>query len=74
MEFEFKLIEALDVYEVTAFGFQAQLRKVINESGTHYTVLFPYPVIAVNKGELRKYIMFLEYLEFFVQELNDLEN
>lgn len=63
-------VEATDVIEVSAWGFVAQIRRVETPKGITFSVLFPFPVIAVKEAELRKYIMFCEYLEYYLINLN----
>lgn len=51
------------------FGFVAQL---INCGTTkpNWTVNFPNPLMACNHKSLKEYQMFIDYVEFFVAELN----
>lgn len=75
VSFELKLIPETNVREVSGFGFSAEIREGsrVNKAGQSelvYSVLFPNQVIALSQTELRKYIMFLELVEFYLQELN----
>ena len=64
------MIHELKQVVVDWSGFQAKLIPVIQNGKEEWTVNFPSRVIALDDVELRKYIMFLEFVEFYVQELN----
>lgn len=62
---EFKMSSV--VIDLEFLGFKATLYKTIDFG---WTVNFPHPLEDCTQEELRKFIMFCEYVEFFVQELN----
>ena len=76
-EISIKYNDALDLYEVTAFGYYAEIRKGIRVDPNNNRRYLVYSLlmdkctpIAMSQTELEKYIMFLEYCEFFLSELN----
>ena len=92
-EISIKYNDALDLYEVTAFGYCAEIRKAMRVNphtkltSTVYTLLMekcPMPFsnpIALSQGGLEDYtnkvksqteayVLFLEYCQFFLNELN----
>jgi len=56
--------------EVSVFGFSAFLGSGNSTGKTVWYVNFVNPVLALDLRSLREYIMFLEYVEYYVQELN----
>ena len=58
-----------NLLKIEIFGFVAQL---INCGTTkpNWTVNFPQPMVACNHASLKQYQMFIDYVEFFVAELN----
>lgn len=92
-EINIKYNDALDLYEVRAFGYSAEIRKAMKVNhhtkltSTVYTLLMdkcPMPFsnpIALSQGGLEDYtnkvksqteayVLFLEYCQFFLNELN----
>lgn len=77
MEFIVKINTDINTIEITAYGFSAEIRQQglkFNPSTqqyfTNHSVLFEDRIIALSQAELRKYIMFLEYVEFYLENLN----
>ena len=76
MEFIVKINTDTNTIEITAYGFTAEIKQGLSfnhttqQYFTKYSVLFERHVIALSQAELRKYIMFLEYVEFYLENLN----
>lgn len=76
MEYTATFNADLGTTEVQAFGFTATIRKIVKMHPVtkryydEYTVSFKNPVLALSQKSLNEYIIFLEYVEFYVQELN----
>ena len=76
MEFIVKINADINTIEITAYGFTAEIKQGLKfnpatqQYFTNYSVLFERQVIALSQAELRKYIMFLEYVEFYLENLN----
>ena len=76
MEFIVKVNTDINSIEITAYGFTAEIKQGLSfdhttqQYFTKYSVLFERHVIALSQAELRKYIMFLEYVEFYLENLN----
>jgi hypothetical protein len=57
--------------EINMFGFTAHLGFIQFEDGKRqYCVNFETRPIALDTKSLRQYIMFLEYVEYYLEELN----
>ena len=76
MEFIVKINTDINTIEISAYGFTAEIKQGLKfnpstqQYFTNYSVLFENRVIALSQTELRKYIMFLEYVEFYLENLN----
>lgn len=76
MEFLVKVDTDTNTIEISAYGFTAEIKQGLSfnqatgQYFTKYSVLFERQVIALSQAELRKYIMFLEYVEFYLENLN----
>lgn len=76
MEFFVKVNTDINTIEISAYGFTAEIKQGLKFNPTteqyfiNYSVLFEDRIIALSQAELRKYIMFLEYVEFYLENLN----
>ena len=76
MEFIVKVNTDINSIEITAYGFTAEIKQGLKfnptteQYYTNYSVLFEDRIIALSQTELCKYIMFLEYVEFYLENLN----
>lgn len=74
--FTVKMLADINSVEISGFGFTAEIKQGLSFNHTtqtyftKYSVLFERQVIALSQSELRKYIMFLEYVEFYLENLN----
>lgn len=59
-----------NLLKIEMFGFVAQMINVGNVSKPRWTVNFPNPLIAANEQTFKQYLMFVDYVGFFLQELN----
>lgn len=77
MIFNISINESLHSITVEAFGFVAEIRRGLrfNQTTDQYQEVYSVLMdkcrpIALSQTELRKYIMFLEYIEFYLEGLN----
>lgn len=52
--------------QIAEYGYEARLYKC----GTKWTVNFPQPLVSCTQTELEKYQLFIEFVLYYVQELN----
>lgn len=75
--FNIRINEALHQIIIEAYGFVAEIRRGlrINQATGQYQEVYSVLMeqcrpIALSQTELRKYVMFLEYVEFYLENLN----
>lgn len=69
--FTVKINEVLNLIEISGFGFVAELRQIKTVEGNFlYTVLIPNPPIAFNQKTFNQYLMFVDYVNFYLQAVN----
>lgn len=76
MEIFEKINTATNTVEITMFGFTAEIKQGLSFNQTtqryqtKYSVLFERQVIALSQAELEKYLMFIDYVHYRLQEMN----
>jgi hypothetical protein len=57
--------------KIQMFGFVAHLINCGDSTKPKWTVCLPNPVFALNHKTLKQYQMFIDYVEYYIQELNE---